>query len=111
MAFVAAIAISFFAGVKTKEKMEQEYRAQQCRTLLSFAIDKTANQDLSDPDVVEALCSNVYAAYQFCDTPALADQLHTIWNHLVFADDSFPAQNQLLTDQLTNISEQLLPLH
>ncbi len=37
---------------------------------------------------MKALISNVYAAYQFCDDSKSADQLHDLWNYLIFESDS-----------------------
>ena len=103
-AFIAATAISFFAG---RSLTEQEYaasRSQRCNTLISFAVDKATNEDLSDPGIMAALISNIYAAYQFCDDPSGADQLHDLWNTLIFEGKRYPGNEDALVAQLRDIA-------
>lgn len=105
IAFIISIAVSFFAGSHLKAQAQIEGRMQRCHTLLTFAIDKAENEDLSNQDLMEALISNVYAAYQFCDDPHLAAQLHNLWNTLIF-EDSYPAgEADALAAQLRIILE------
>ena len=56
-----------------------------------FAIDKAENGDLTDQGTMRGLISNVYAAYQFCDNSKSANQLHDLWNYLVFESDGSTA--------------------
>jgi hypothetical protein len=104
VAFVAAITVSLLAGHCIAEQQYRNARAQRCETLLSFAINKAETEDLSDPNVMEALISNVYAAYQFCDDPGLSAQLHDLWNALIFRSDSLMGSDDLLATQLRNIA-------
>ena len=62
-------------------------RSGRCSTLIGFAIDKAENGDLADQGTMKALISNVYAAYQFCDNSVVANQLHDLWNFLIFESD------------------------
>ena len=103
--FIILIVVSFSVGNHMKEQECSNGRAQRCNTLISFAIDKAENEDISDPDTMEALISNVYAAYQFCDDSSLAEQLHDLWNTLIFEGDSYIGREEVLVNQLRNIAE------
>ena len=54
---------------------------------------------------MEALISNVYAAYQFCDQPHLSEQLYDLWNTLIFDRNRYIGQEDMLVAQLRNIDE------
>ena len=103
--FIVLIVASFFTGSHMKEQAYSNGRIQRCSTLVSFAIDKAENEDIADPDMMEALISNVYAAYQFCDHPKLAEQLHDLWNTLIFEGDYYIGREDVLVNQLRSISE------
>lgn len=103
--FIALVAASFFAGSYMKEQEYSTQRIQRCNTLISFAIDKAENMDLSDQDTMEALISNVYAAYEYCDNPDLAKRLHDLWNTLIFEGDGYIGKEDVLGHQLRDISE------
>ena len=105
VAFLIAIGVSFFIGRQTERKEYLDNRLQNCHTLISFAIDKVENQDISDPDTMEALISNVYAAYQFCDQPHLSEQLYDLWNTLIFDGNRYIGQEDMLVAQLRSIAE------
>ena len=62
---------------------------------------------MSDQDVMEALISNVYAAYEYCDEQYPAEVLHDLWNELIFAGDSWLGREDALVSLLKNISEML----
>ena len=50
-----------------------------------LASDKAdALSDKYEDDTMEALISNVYAAYQYCDDTELSAALHELWNALIF---------------------------
>ena len=84
---IIVMAASFFAGRNITQVENSNTRSERCCTLISFAIDKTENEDLTDQGVMRALISNVYAAYQFCDDSVVANQLHDLWNFLIFESD------------------------
>lgn len=105
LSFLVAIGVSFFVGRHTKQQEYLDNRLQNCHTLISFAIDKAENQDISDSNIMEALISNVYAAYQFCDQPHLSEQLYDLWNTLIFDGNSYIGQEDMLVAQLRNIAE------
>ncbi len=86
--FCVLIICSFFGGRYSKEREYKEKRLQQCQTLISFAIDKIDNKDLSDPGVMKALISNIYGAYELCDNSNLANELHNLWNELIFESEN-----------------------
>ena len=104
-AFLIVIGVSFFIGRQAERQEYLDNRLQNCHTLISFAIDKAENQDISDPDIMEALISNVYAAYQFCDQPHLSEQLYDLWNTLIFDGNRYIGQEDMLVAQLRNIDE------
>lgn len=84
---VFIVAAYFIGGHITEKKLNAE-RTVRCGTLITFAIDKAENEDLTDQSVINALISNVYAAYQFCDDNQSANQLYDLWNSLIFENDS-----------------------
>lgn len=105
-AFIAAIIVSFAAGSYIKEQKHLESRMQRCNILILFAAEKAENDDLSNQGVREALISNVYAAYEFCDKADAKAQLHDLWNTLIFEDDS-EIDREMLMGHLTTISEMM----
>lgn len=80
---IIAVAASFFVGKYVAQAENTYTRNARCCTLIGFAIDKAENGDLSDEGTMDALISNVYAAYQFCDDSKSANQLHDLWNFLI----------------------------
>ena len=103
IAFIAVAAAAFFAGGRLQEQAHIEARAQRCQTLLTFAIDKAGTENLAEQDMMEALISNVYAAYQFCDDPHMAAQLHDLWNELLTDGERYADRKDALTAQLQAI--------
>ncbi len=85
---IVIIVASYFVGCHITEQKNSRTRTERCRTLITFAIDKAENEDLTDQGVMKALISNVYAAYQFCDESKSANQLHDLWNYLIFESNS-----------------------
>ena len=102
---ILLILASCFVGSHLTAQTYSSSRAQRCSTLLSFAIDKVEKENLADQHVVEALISNIYAAYQFCDDPYLATQLHDLWNSLIFEKEHYIGKEDTLVNQLKAISE------
>ena len=62
------------------------------------------NGDLSDQDTIEALISNIYAAYEFCDEPISKNQLHDLWNYMIFEYDNNQSGKDILSQELNSIS-------
>ncbi len=56
---------------------------------------------------MEAIISNVYAAYAFCDDPVLQSQLHDLWNVLIFEGDNYAAAKDILLAELKSVSNAL----
>jgi hypothetical protein len=105
--FVVSILAAAFAGSCIKEQEIRIGRTQRCHTLISFAINKAETNDLSNPDIMEALISNVYAAYELCDDPSVSAQLHDLWNDLIFDGDGYIGHEDKLATQLRIILEAL----
>ncbi|MBE6913404.1 MAG: hypothetical protein E7472_00515 [Ruminococcaceae bacterium] len=105
IAVAALIMIAFLAGRQIQERNHRDARAQRCCTLISFAIDKAESNALADAAAAQALVSNIYAAYQFCDNSVPANQLHDLWNTLMFSADSYIGREAELVNQLKTISE------
>lgn len=85
---IVIIVASFFAGRYVTQVENTNTRSAYCYTLIGFAIDKAENGELTDQGTMRALISNVYAAYQFCDNTKIANQLHDLWNFLIFESDA-----------------------
>lgn len=103
--FIVTVIGSFLAGHYSKESEYRNARVQKCITLITFATDKIEHHDLTGQGIREALISNIYAAYQFCDDPYLAQQLHDLWNTLIFESDSYIGKEDGLITQLNEIAE------
>ena len=103
MAFAAAIAVSFFLGSYQKEQEYAQSRMQRCNTLILFAIDKAEAGELANQETMEALISNLYAAYEFCDNPIEAQQLHDLWNTMFFEGETYIGKEDMLAGQLRDI--------
>lgn len=88
MMIIILIVASFFIGCYITEQKHNDARLERCNTLILFAIDKAENGDLEEQDTMNALISNIYAAYQFCGDTEPANQLHDLWNYLIFEDNT-----------------------
>ncbi len=108
---VVLVAASFFAGCYMKEQAYSDDRIERCSTLISFALDKAENKDLSNPDIMKALISNVYAAYEYCDEPIVAQQLHDLWNYLIFESDDSATAKDILLVELRSASDAIKTNH
>ena len=104
---IGVVIVSFFAGTYVKEQEYSNSRVQRCKTLISFALDKVENGDISDQDTMEALISNIYAAYEVCDDPGLKSQLHDLWNVLIFDGDSYTVIKDILSVELRSVGDGL----
>lgn len=101
--FIAIMAASFFAGKSAAQAENTAARSGRCSTLIGFAIDKAENGDLADQGATRALISNVYAAYQFCDHLAVENQLHDLWNFLIFeSDENLEAAKEIALIELND---------
>ena len=106
--FIISVGASFYAGSYLKEYTNSKNRKHGCSNLLSFAIDKINTEDLNDPDTMEAFISNIYAAYMYCDKPAPSQQLHDLWNTLVFEGESYIGKEDALLETLENIAASVM---
>ena len=101
---VVLLAASFFAGSYVKEQERNHDRSQRCCTLVSFEIDKAENENLADQGTMKALISNVYAAYELCDDVTLADQLHDLWNYLIFeGENDIDTSKKIILNELNAV--------
>ena len=85
---IVLIVASFFLGSYSAEQKAGDARLERCKTFIKFAIDKAENGDLTDEGTMRGLVSNIYAAYQFCGDNKSANQLHDLWNYLIFESNS-----------------------
>ena len=103
LALLAAVILAvggFSAGRYAENQENMQTRQQRCRMLIGFAVDKAESEDLSNPDTMEALISNVYAAYCCCDEPAAAQRLHELWNTLIFEPEAYTGEGEVLVEEL-----------
>ena len=56
---------------------------------------------------MEAVISNVYAAYQFCDNPNVSNLLHDLWNELIFEGDSYV---DIINEQIQKLTKAALQM-
>lgn len=103
LAIIVLMGVSFFVGSYVTEQKNSNTRIQRCSTLIKFAIDKAENGDLTDDGTMRGLISNVYAAYQFCDDSKVANQLHALWNYLIFENDgNFESAKEIVLIELND---------
>jgi len=105
--FIIVAGSSFMIGSYLKEQEQLEIRANHCKTLINFAIDKTEKQGLSDVDTISAIASNLYAAYHYCDDSVLAAEIHEVWNMLLFREDDYVGKEDELIFKLKSLLERL----
>ena len=98
---------SFMVGSYLKEREQLQIRANHCKSLISFAIDKTEKQGILDADTISAIASNLYAAYHYCDDSILAAEIHELWNTLLFREDDYVGKEDELILKLKSLLERL----
>lgn len=105
--FILAVCISFFAGQYLSGKKQTEARAEKCHTMMTFAVDKLDEMSGGyDGDTMEAMISNIYAAYEYCDDPYMASALHDLWNALIFDGENISGKEEELKSALQSGSAQ-----
>ncbi len=104
---IAAVCTGFFAGRYTGEKRQAELREQKYNTMVSFAVDKLGNMEPEyNQDDMEALISNIYAAYEYCDDGSLSSAIHDLWNALIFDGENIAGmEDELITALNDNDAE------
>lgn len=96
---LAALCLSFFAGTYTARREHTQNKEAAYETMLRFAVSKLEKERLSD-GFLEALCSNIYAAYCYCDDAQMTSALHLLWNALVFDGDRLTGNENALIGAL-----------
>ena len=107
LSFLLSVTAAFSVGYHVREQKQPEYDAQACQTLLSLAAQKVKFDDISNPDTMESLISNIYAAWSHCPDPDAASQLYDLWNALIFSYEDYAAQPELLMERLRAIHNML----
>ena len=107
LSFLLSVTAAFSVGYHVREQKQPEYDAQACQTLLSLAAQKIKFDDISNPDTMESLISNIYAAWSHCPDPDAASQLYDLWNALIFSYEDYAAQPELLMERLRAIHNML----
>ncbi len=96
-----AAGLGFFAGSSMQRQEALEQQSYQCAAMLRNAVGKLEELRAAyDPDVMEALISNVYAAYCRADDAELSAALYTLWNALIFDGEALPGHEAALTEAL-----------
>lgn len=105
---LAMLRASFWAGGHIEHQKNQTAREQICLNFISFARDKAEKGDLSDDFTMEALISEVYAAWCYCSKGTVVDgQLHDLWNDLMRDGEKYIGEEDILIAQLDAISESI----
>ena len=100
---VVACCVSFAAGNTVCRQNMIESRNRKCNTLISFAVDKLDTlKNEYDSDVMEAVISNIYAAYEYCDEAEMKYALHNLWNALIFDGENINGNESELISALQN---------
>ena len=107
LSFLLSVTAAFSVGYHVREQKQPEYDAQACQTLLSLAAQKIKFDDISNPDTMESLISNIYTAWSHCPDPNAASQLYDLWNALIFSYEDYAKQPELLMERLRAIHNML----
>ena len=107
LSFLLSVTAAFSVGYHVREQKQPEYDVQACQTLLSLAAQKVKFDDISNPDTMESLISNIYAAWSHCPDSDAASQLYDLWNALIFSYEDYAAQPELLMERLQAIHNML----
>lgn len=103
--FVVSVCMSFWAGNYFRCREESERRKQQCNTMIAFSVNKLENlKKQYDADTMEALISNIYAAYEYSPSGELSSALHELWNTLIFNGENIAGKEDDLIIALKDIS-------
>lgn len=107
VAIVCSLCLSFFAGNYFSDKENLESREYRCHTLVVFAIDKMEDLKIQyDTDTMEALISDIYAAYEYSDDAELSAALHDLWNALIFDGENIAGKEDILIAALKEFDAQ-----
>ena len=104
---ISLMVTSFFLGSYLTKQKSIDSRTARCCTLITFAIDKAENGDLTDDGVMKGLISNVYAAYQYCDEPINANRLHDLWNYLIFESEDIDTTKEIALWELNAVLDSI----
>lgn len=102
LAVLVGLGLGFFAGKFAQERQYRERDEQRCHAQIVFAIDKL--QDLKagyDPDTMEMLIGEVYAAKEITRNQELNAALHELWNALVFDGENVAGKENALISALS----------
>lgn len=80
---------------------------QRCSRYISFAIDIVEEKDLSMEGAMEAIASNIRVAHELCDNPEISAELSNLWNTLVYDEEVYIGQEDVLATQLKDILESI----
>ena len=106
-AFIVSICLSFFAGDYVCDKENSKLIEQRCHIMMDFAIDKLDEiKTQYDTDMMEALISNVYAAYEYSNNSELSSALHDLWNALIFDGENIVGKENDLISALKDKNAQ-----
>ena len=64
---------------------------------------KIEEKGLSVDGVVEAVASDIWVAHELCDDPEVSAELNNLWNTLVYDEDTYIGQEDVLAQQLKEI--------
>ena len=95
--------VSYCAGTYVRDKEYSESRSQRCAKNISFAIEKIEEKGLSVDGVVEAVASDIWVAHELCDDSEVSAELNNLWNTLVYDEDTYIEQEDVLAQQLKDL--------
>ena len=106
---VLSVCLSFFAGKYVSELEQDKADEQRCQQMISFAVAKTESlKKQYDTDTMEALISNVYAAYDYSESGELYWALHDLWNALIFDGENIVGKEDDLIGALEDLDAQCI---
>lgn len=95
--------VSYYVGNYVSDKEYSKSRLQRCEKNISFAIEKIEEKGLSEDGVLEAVASDIWVAHELCDNPEVSAELNNLWNALVYDEDTYVEQEDVLAQQLKDL--------
>ena len=102
---IAVATLSFYAGAHMRDEPLSQRNAERFESIISFAIWEAETKGLSVDGAVESIASSIWVAHELCDDPDLSVELNDLWYTLVYEEETFAGQEEVLTAKLRDILE------
>jgi len=101
--FIAGVMLSYFLGNYISDKEHEKMKVQDCCKYISLAIDIVEDKGISVTGASETVASNLWIAHELCNIPEVSAELSDLWNDLVYGEDTYNGQEDVLVAKLKDI--------